>query len=444
MVRRILLLSLFGSLTLCVVAGGLFFLRYQTADVMVIPVEEVSTAQYPEDPAIRSVQYDRYQGRQLRLERKDEDHFDFIFESDRPGVATVALRNIDMSLFVPVKPTWIVDDRDLEVVTVVEREWNRQQARFPRGSRHLEVTGGDGFETAQLATAQLARNCLNAGLFEIMLTTEEGGEERLYYHGWFQFPLGFYWELFEEHNGSSYLSDCFRLEHWVDPEGRQVDLDRLRKVISEQQVAVVDDASGKIVAEGEQKRKLRTLNASNFRSWGDFIAMRNHLGYATFMKPGRYNVAKPWGNDYALMTKLDGAIWRKIRSPSDGATLDEIELTYTGASGEKSRFLVSGFSLDAIPQLEESEYPRGFYMPMGISVPPVTQSYSELERSPPYRSPYFSVLLDEAGGWLNHHRIAIDGVAMRRDPSDSRKLHLYLISYERHSLICHLIVDVLN
>jgi hypothetical protein len=81
------------------------------------------------------------------------------------------------------------------------------------------------------------------------------------------------------------------------------------------------------------------------------------------------------------------------------------------------------------------------YMPMGIGVPPFFQSYDVLERNRPELSPYFSVLLDSKNRWINHHKVAIDGVILHRDETGPELFHAYLLSYERHTLIVHCILS---
>ncbi len=80
-------------------------------------------------------------------------------------------------------------------------------------------------------------------------------------------------------------------------------------------------------------------------------------------------------------------------------------------------------------------------MPMGIGVPPFYQSYEELEKNHPDKSPYFSVLLDDKNRWIDHHKLAVDGVAMHLDKERQNLLHLYLLSYERNTLIAHLLIN---
>jgi hypothetical protein len=112
-------------------------------------------------------------------------------------------------------------------------------------------------------------------------------------------------------------------------------------------------------------------------------------------------------------------------------------LVFLDRNGQKNRFIVSGFEFSALPQLKNEDYPKGLYMPMGIGVPPFFQSYKELKKNPPDKSPYFSVMLDENNAWINHHDAAMDGPVLHRDIDDPNLLHVYLLSYERHSLIGH-------
>ena len=81
-------------------------------------------------------------------------------------------------------------------------------------------------------------------------------------------------------------------------------------------------------------------------------------------------------------------------------------------------------------------------MPMGIGVPPFFLSYEDLKRNPPDKSPYFSVLLDSHDKWINHHEVAIDGPVLHRDMNNPNLIHVYLLSYERHSLVGHFLLKI--
>src|SRR5262249_47983677 len=138
---------------------------------------------------------------------------------------------------------------------------------------------------------------------------------------------------------------------------------------------------------------------------------------------------------------FDGAVLREVVSPADERPLAELELVFSSSKGGGPlRFLVSGFDPSALPQLPVKDYPKGLYMPMGIGVPPFFQGYADLQKNPPDQSPYFSLLLDADGRWVDHHSFAIDGPVLHRDEHDPSLLHLYLLSYERHTLIGHFVI----
>ena len=431
-------------LLLLLVGGGMLWrwwhLRYAVAEVMNIPVREYSNFEYPEDPADRSIHFGEYSGRSLTLIQKGETHFDFVLEPGDRRTAKIVFRDIDVGLMTPSRPEWTKEDAHLERIALTDRQWNRQQVRFDPHSPHVEVSGGDGFERDHLYSAELAKNCLNAGLWEVLLFTQENGHKALYYQNWFTFPLGHYKRVFEQNTGISYWNHWYKLEHWSDPRGTPVPLDGLRKVTNEREVRAVFDASEPILAAGEQVRKRRTTDGENLRTWGDFFDGRK-VRFATFAPPGRYDVRKPWKNEYWRLSQFDKAILREIVSPATSKPLAELELVFKNkGTGEVARFIVSGFDLAELPQLPVEKYPDGLYMPMGIGVPPFFQSYDQLEKHPPDRSAYFCVLLDSASNWINHHEVAVDGPVMHRDATKPDVLHVYLLSYERHSLITHVVI----
>jgi hypothetical protein len=440
--RRTLLASAAAlGLLLGTVVGVRTFLRYSLAEVMAVPIREYSNAEYPEDPAGRSVHHGKYNGRHLTLVQKDATHFDFILTPQHPHIAQIVLRDVDVSLMTPSVPAWTKADNGLRRIALTDRQWSRQQVRFDAGSSHVAITGGDGFETTHLFTAELAKNCLNAGLWEVLLFVKEGNDKALYYQGWFTFPLGHYKRLFEHNTGLAYAWHWYYLEHWFDPAGTKVPMAKLRQVTRQHVVSTTFDRAEKVFTVGEQTRKRRTMLAENIVTWGDFYPGQT-IRFAAFIPPGRYSVKQPWKHKYGQMDRFEHAILREIASPSTAKPLHELELVFASRTQPgKCRFFVSGFTLDALPQVSMHDYPKGLYMPMGISVPPFFQSYEELRQQPPHTSPYVSVLLDADDRWIDHHTVGIDGPVMHRDDKDPAVLHVYLLSYERHSLVGHFVVS---
>lgn len=440
--RTVVFTAVAALLLLAIALGVRTVLRYHTADVMELAVREFTNAEYPEDPAGRSLYHGQYDGRRLTLVRKDATHFDFVFEPLHPHIARVVFRDVDVSLMTPSLPEWTKADAGLRRIALTDRQWNRQQVAFGGpGSAHVEVTGGDGFEASHLYSAELAKNCLNAGLWEVLLFTHGAAGKELYYQGWFTFPLGLYREIFERNTGLAYWRHWYYLEHWFDPAGTPVPLDGLRRVVHERAVPARYDPAEAIFAAGEQVRKRRTTVAENARTWGDFFDGRP-VRFVSFVPPGRYDLGKPWKNGYRRMDRFEGAVLREVISPAGPKPLTELELTFSSSvGGGPLRFVVSGFDLKALPQLPVMQYPKGLYEPMGIGVPPFYQNYADLQASPPERSPYFSVLLDGEGRWVDHHSLAIDGPVLHRDEHDPSLIHVYLLSYERHTLIGHFVIS---
>jgi uncharacterized membrane protein YdjX (TVP38/TMEM64 family) len=415
--------------------------RYSTPQDMTVAVKEYTNAEYPEDPANRSVHFGKYNNRTLKLMRHpDGVTFDFILGPTNADTARITWRDVDLRLMTPSLPEWTKTDPGLQRIALTDRQWNRQQVSFDRSSTHLEISGGDGFEEKHLVSAELAKNCLNAGLWEVLLFVEEDGEKKLYYQGWFTFPLGHYKEIFEANTGLPYWKHWYYLEHWFDPAGALIPLDKLRTIKAERTVAATFDRDEPASASGEQVRKRRTTIAENVRTWGDYYDGRK-IRFAAFIPPGRYSVDHPWKNEFWRLRQFDRAILRDIDSPASSKTLHELELVFTGKTGATSRFFVSGFDLETLPALPMKDYPKGLYMPMGIGTPAFFQSYADLQKNPPDKNAFFSVLLDADGRWINHHEVAIDGPVLHRDADKPYLVHVYLLSYERHALIAHLVTD---
>ena len=347
--------------------------RYQIADVMTLPLREYTNVEYPEDPANRSPHHGKYHGRHVRLVRKDATHFDVVVEPLAPHIATVTFHDVDVSLMTPSLPESCQRDPGNTRIALTDRQWNRQQVSFAVDGRRVEVSGGDGFEKENLSSAELAKNCLNAGLWEVLLFHPGSGGKELYYQCWFTFPLGLYREQFERGTGLRYCDHWYYLEHWFDPAGTAVKLDDLRRVTSTVEAKFRFDPGEQIIAGGEQLRKRRTMLTHNLRTWGDFTESPD-VQFASFIPPGRYSVRHPWKNEYHRLAALKSVTLRETEAPGDTAVRHELELQFAGRDGAVSRFLVSGFRWDDLPQLAVADYAKGLYMPMGIGVPPFFQT----------------------------------------------------------------------
>lgn len=438
---------------------------------MEVPVTEYCACHYPDDPSPHGTRFGCYQGRKLTLVAGcDGKHFNFIFESDDPRIARIVFRDVDVSLMTPGLPEYVRGDKGLERIAVVDRQWNRQQVQFEVPGPNVEVTGGDGYEMENLAVASLAKNCLNAGLWEVLLFVKEDGKKAMYYQGWFTFPMGHYKRIWEANTGLSYNKDLnwYQMEHWLDPAGTPVNLERLRTPCSEMAVDAKYDPCEPIVFDGEQVRKKKTSNLRGQQTWKDVQSVGDG-SFATFLPPGRYHNDKPWGNEFWRLAGFEGAVVRSVQCPArPDKNLHEIELVFRPNFNcqrknkkrffdlnecfphrenncgccAKTRIIVGGIDLDALPVLPKENYSKGLYMPMGIGVPPFYQSYEELLLNPPAYSPYYSFVLNESREWLDHHKMAVDGPVLLRDADDPDLVHMYLLSYERHIIVGHVVLPI--
>lgn len=431
---------LLGSTAL--VGGGLlwFHARYDEAPAQTVGLAAFGNAEYPEAPEDRSLVFGNYPHRALRIEKVGDTRFRFVIEPASDQAARIELPEVDLAHFVAAVPPWVRSDPDLTRVGLINREWNRQQVSFRRGSAHLLVhEGGDGFEQHWLSRVDLARNCLNAGLWELLLFTAEDGQERVYEHVWFTFPLGLYKQLFERVNGLSYWDYWWSLEHWVDPAGTPIRLDRLRSVEREWPLtanARWDDAPA---WRGEQRLKRRNVLAPPVHTYRDWY--RQPVRFASFVPPGRYSVARPRDTELHYLAELTGALLRQVRTPAAPRPLFEVELSFRSSrTGEPTRLIVGGLDLHALPRLSPDRYEGGWQAPMGIANPSFFEPYELVLADSPLRRPFYAFHLDTQDRWIDHHAVGVDGPLLHRDADDPSTLHLYLLSYERHALLNHFVL----
>ncbi len=427
--------------TLGVGGTAWFHARYNNARLQVVPLLHFSNAEYPEDPELRSMQFGNYPHRAITIQQLGGTRFRFLIEPASDHAVTIELPEVDLAPMVASVPPWVKSDSDLTRVGLIDREWNRQQVRFQRNSPYVRIhEGGDGFERRALSRVDLARNCLNAGLWEVLLFTREDGEERVYEQAWFTFPLGLYKDLFERVNGLSYWSYWWSLEHWVDPAGTPIRLDRLRTVDREWPLRVSARWDERPPARGEQRLKQKNVLAPLIYTYRDWY--RQPVRFASFIPPGRYSVLHPRDTELHYLADLTGAVLRRIRMPASTAQeLFEIELAFRDSKdGTPTRLVLGGLDLAALPRLSPDRYEQGWEAPMGIGNPSFFESYEHLLGNSPFGRPFYAFHLDAKDRWIDHHAVGVDGPLFHRDADDPSTLHLYLLAYERHALLNHFVI----
>ncbi len=430
-------------LAFLVIGGGIWFqVRYHDAPTQSVTLTTFSNADYPEDPEARSVAFGNYPHRRVVIQQTGATRFRFVIEPASDHATRIELIDVDLAHVVAAVPPWVKADPDLIRVGLIDREWNRQQIRFPRVSPHVHVhEGGDGFERQALSRVDLARNCLNAGLWELLLFTVENGEERVYEHVWFTFPLGLYKRLFEQVNGLSYWSYWWSLEHWVDPSGTPIRLDHLRTIEQTWSIKATALWEDPPAFRGEQGLKRRNIVSGPVHTYRDWYTQP--VQFTSFIPPGRYSATHPRDTQLHYLAELTGALLRQVRTPAGPHRLYEIELAFRSShTGEPTRLIFGGLDLALLPSLPPEHYERGWQIPMGISNPSFFESYDMVVANPPSQRAFYGFHLDTQSRWLDHHAIGIDGPLIHWGADDPSLLHLYLLSYERHALLNHFILVI--
>ncbi len=190
---------------------------------------------------------------------------------------------------------------------------------------------------------------------------------------------------------------------------------------------------------GEQvhKRKnILTPVAAVYRDW-----YRGPVQFSSFIPPGRYSRAHVRDTQLHYLAELTGAIVRQVKLIRESQSLFEIELAFrSDQTGEVTRLILGGLDGPTIPTASPEHYDRGWQAPLGIGNPGFFEPYEQVVASPPARRTFYGFHLDSHNRWLDHHAIGVDGPVLHWDADDPHRLHLYLLSYERHAVLNHFVL----
>ncbi|MEO9531267.1 MAG: hypothetical protein ABJG68_11915 [Crocinitomicaceae bacterium] len=400
-----------------------------------IELEELFDKDYPNNPdiSIRHSLYTQIEYGDVNLQRLDNGTFDIIVnpidEKD-----TVALRGIDLLELMPTICNKIKGNEYLEKIAVINQEWNRHQVKFLEGE--FDVTG----ENSQgIKRVDIARNCLNSYLWEIIFYAEEDSILKPYYHGWFDFPHELYADLFQERNDVEFSTYEKSLVDWVDPEHEAIDLSKLRSVSTEVNASFTNLNHEEYPLAGERKKKqMNIMYPKNTTVMQDFLT--DSTVFATFSPPGFYNQEDPRKTELSRLSKLHSVYVRKLESD-----LFELELRFNlGTPSKTTNFIVSGLNREEIPTLNASEVNNGWQNSMGFGNHTFYESYTDALNRSSKTSEYFAYLSDVDGLWIDSHHVGIDGPMMHWDSDNPNLLHFWILSFERHAFVGHYIIDCTN
>ncbi len=404
-------------------------------------LKEMPRDSYPDNPnwGYTAMEYGDLDYEAIRFRENSDQTYELELVAGNEMAVPIKFPKVDLSVYMPQAPEWIRKDPYLTYVGLVNQEWNRQQVHFPK--EHFEIKGHEGLGE-HISRIDIARNCLNAGLWEVIMYKKEKGMEKPVYHGWFDFPVPLYSHLFEKVNGIPYEKYRKPLEKWVEPENKPIDLGILREVEKEWEVPFknLNDRFYPLV--GARKKKYKNIiYPEEPQKINEMLT--DSARFATFDQPGYYNTGNPRKTQLGKLAKPLSVKVRKTSPVPVEGNRTEIDITFLDRNGkDTTHLIIGGLDLSAIPSYMVNNHDEGFKMPMGISNHSFYESYEEARNNPVSRNPYYGLLFNGEGKWLDSHKVGIDGPLMHWDKEEPGKLHFYILSFERHAYVGHFLIDM--
>lgn len=402
-----------------------------TAERYEIKLTNLSDSLYPDNPDIgfRAENYDCDYVSNISFEVQDSsvlkvDMNFFAGDSD-----TIRFNNIDVSELIPTIPNQLKEQEYLRYIACINQEWNRNQIRFH--DKEFQ-SNNDRF-----TRIDIARNCLNAYLWEVIFYVQEGDQELPYAHSWFEFPAALYADFFELKNGIPFENFQQALENWVDPASEKIEWNHLRNVLDSVSISYKDLSNSMYPLEGARKKKFKEIiYPVTFSTMKDL--QTDAALFATFTAPGFYNRNDPRRTELGRIFNLEKAELLKTKNQLNGSEHHELRLVFRHKNDTtKTQLIFGGLNLNEFPVLDVSQANKGWKNSMGISNHSFYEAYEDHLAIQSVNNPYYGIIVDERDQWLDSHKIGIDGPIFHFSDADRNELHLWLLSFERHALVGH-------
>ena len=397
-------------------------------EVIRVGVTEFTDQQYPDNPDIgfraTDYQFDLFQHAEILAYDLSNYSLNFYLNP----MDTIQIGPLDLSEWFPQVPSHLKSDPYLSELSLINQEWNRNQVAL----RSSEFTSSN----EEIVRVDLARNCLNAYLWELIVYVEEGGNELPYAHAWFDFPHAEYEQTFSQLNATSFDSLRSCLVDWKDPESKLVDTSVLREVLSSEKIMVRDLSDFMYPVDGARKKKRKeVIYPTSYSSMREL--QTDSALFATFSKPGFYNKQDPRTTELGRFSKVEEAFFRSTESV-DQSDLIEIELSFFHTEDSiRTKFIMGGIPLTTFPKLSPDDANSGWKSSMGFGNHTFYESLNLHQSSASKNNTYYAYLTDEEGKWLDSHKIGIDGPIVHFDIDFPHVLHIWFLSFERHALVGH-------
>lgn len=399
-------------------------------------IKDLTNQEYPDNPDIGYMMpdYDYAYLKNGTISQEKDGNFSVSFYAAENKADSITVPNLDLMEFMPCVPKPLKQDAYLSYLAVVNQEWNRNQVQFDN----------DQFRTSnpEIVRVDIARNCLNAYLWEVILYKQKNGQQLPFSHGWFNFPKPLYANLFAKRNQVDFATYQAPLEDWVDPESKVIDKAYLPKLIDTVAVTFQDRSDDMYPLKGERKRKFREIiYPKTFATMRDL--QRDSTLFATFSPAGVYDKADPRKTELGRLKNLKNIALYQTAGSTPADTLYEIDLTFLDANKSRTtKLMLGGLDLSALPTLADDDANDGWKNSMGFSNHTFYETYRQHEAWHANENPYFAYFTDGPGRWLDSHKIGVDGPLLYRDITNPNRIHVWLLSFERHAFVGHYVVEV--
>ena len=155
-----------------------------------------------------------------------------------------------------------------------------------------------------------------------------------------------------------------------------------------------------------------------------------------------YTKTQPRATQLSKFKALIKVIYAQTISSNTAKTATtEIKLLFN-ADGKTVQYIIGGLIIDKIPVLSTDNLHNGYQRPMGIGNHSFYSAYNDILSNSSLENPYYGLLLDENGLWLDSHTIGTDGPLLFREEGNPNKLHILLLSFERHAFVGHYVIEI--
>lgn len=401
-------------------------------------IQEFSEEDYPDNPNIgyRSQHFSSDYFTYGKLETKKGFSVDLTFYSSEKYGDSITLNDFNLSEFIPTVPKHIRGkDEYLTRLALINQEWNRNQVRLDENEFNST--------NDQITRLDISRNCLNAYLWEIIAFTNENGKDLPIYHGWFNFPKKVYKAFFESKNKLNYSEYSSSLEDWNSPENKTFNKELLRSVENTIQIKYSNKSDQMYPLKGARLKKYKEIiTPDTFSTMRDLQS--DSTTFATFSQPGYYNKKEPRHTELGRFYHLENVqLYNTLCN--DNNKLNEIKFSFLDRQKNRKTYLYfGGINLNNLPKLSVDKANEGWKNAMGFGNHPFYENLNQHLSWNLSKSCYYGYLTNGEREWLDSHHVGIDGPILHWDNKIENRLHVWLLSFERHALVGHYVIDILK